>query len=627
MLAHYGSWKSQITSDSIVADSVGLEDVQLDGDTVYWVETRPKDGRSVVVRHTAAGVTEDVTPAPFSARSRVHEYGGGACLVNGGIVYFTNFADQQLYSQLPGAAPSAITHNPRARYADTVLDRDRSRLITIREEHPEDAAVTNTLVSIALASGDEAVLAAGNDFYCSPCLSPDGEQLAWLTWNHPEMPWTGTELWVGKLTEDGTVCELSRIAGGPGESIFQPSWSPDGRLYFVSDRTGWWNLYRFDGADVAELWRIEAEFGQPQWYLGMSTYSFVSPATIAASYITGGVAHLALLNAETFLSKTLDLPFQDISAVRAGRRIVFRGGAFDCHAGIVRVDPETGDYAILKSATYVAEGLPAYFSVPEPIEFPTEGGLFAHALYYPPRNPDFEAPADTRPPLIVKSHGGPTAAASRILDLRTQYWTSRGFAVVDVDYGGSTGYGRTYRERLHLQWGIVDVADCINAARFLINRGDVDPSKMAITGGSAGGYTTLCALTFARFFQSGASHYGIGDLEVLARDTHKFEARYMDWLVGPYPEQQELYRQRSPIHHVDRLSVPVAFFHGAKDQVVPPNQAELMADAIRAKGLAVSFLLFEDEFHGFRKAENIKRALDGELYFYATLLLHRELRF
>ena len=632
MISRYGSWRSPITSDLIVAEAVGLIDVLLDGDDLYWIESRPNEsGRLVVVRRTADDALKNLTPAPFSARTRVHETGGAAVTIDHGILYFSNFEDQQLYRQDPGNPPTPITNQKRCRYADSRMDSARARLICVREEHGDDGAVRNTLVAVSVdARTDEVVLTSGYDFYSTPRISYDGRHLAWLSWNHPRMPWTGTELWLAQLTNSGSLAGAVLIGGGEAESILQPEWSPDGTLYFVSDRSGWWNIYRYQSGRVEAVLPMEAEFGQPQWSFGGSTYGFASESKLVATYTSRGQGKLGMLNLEDGHFQAVDIPYHDFANLRVNAQsVVFLGGAPDKSISVVRLNLSTMRTDILRNSTDIAEDptLRAYFSFPESIEFPTEGGLHAYAFFYPPNNPSFCAPPDELPPLIVKSHGGPTAATSSTLDLKIQYWTSRGFAVVDVDYGGSTGYGREYRNRLHRNWGIVDVDDCINAAKFLASKKKVDPARVAIRGSSAGGYTALCALTFKDYFRIGASHYGICDLEALAKDTHKFELHYMDWLVGKYPEEQDVYRKRSPIHHVEGLSVPVVFFQGDQDPIVPPNQAEMMVHAIRAKGLPFGYFIFHGEQHGFRRAENIRRALDAELYFYSMLLVRSGLRF
>lgn len=620
--APYGAWKSPITSDAIVSATIGLGQIVLDGENVYWLELRPNEGgRSVVVRRTADGRTSDVVPAPFNARTRVHEYGGGSFTVSEETVYFSHFADQRIYRQGTGATLQPITPEAALRYADASVDRQRKRLLCVREDHRQTGReAINTIVAIDLEHGGEGeVLVSGNDFYSSPRFSPDGKQLAWLTWNHPNMPWDRTELFVAEVKSDGSLGQVTHVADGPTESVFQPQWSPDGILYFVSDRTGWWNLYCWKDGRIEALYPLDAEFGRPQWVFGMSTYAFVSPTQIVCSYGKNGIWRLVQLDTESRQLTDIATPYTEISDVRATvRQVVFVGGSATEPASIVQLDLKSRQLSTLRrSSTLSVES--EYLSVPQAIEFPTESGLKAHGLFYPPRNRDFSASSDERPPLVVKSHGGPTAAATTTFNASIQYWTSRGIAVLDVNYGGSSGYGRAYRDRLKGQWGVVDVDDCVNGARYLVERGLADGKRLAITGGSAGGYTTLCALTFRDVFKAGASHYGIGDLEALAHDTHKFESRYEESLVGPYPAQRDLYRARSPIHFTDRLSCPVIFFQGLEDKIVPPNQAEMMVAALKAKGLPVAYVPFASEQHGFRRAENIKRALDAELYFYSRV--------
>ncbi len=625
-VAPYGSWKSPITSDLIAAGTIGLGQIVLDGEDIYWIEMHPAEGgRYVIVRWTPDGRITDVTPPPFNARTRVHEYGGGSFAVAEGTVYFSNFIDQRLYRQDPGAPPRAITPEADLRYADGVIDRRRSRMICVCEDHTVKGEPVNAIVSLDLQGGDGGqVLISGNDFYSSPRLSPDGSRLAWLTWNHPNMPWDGTELWVGELREDGSLGRTELVAGGAHESIFQPEWSPDGILHFVSDRTGWWNLYRWRNGHIEPLTEMEAEFGRPQWLFGMSTYAFAgalghASECIICAYTQQGTWHLASLDTAMRKLEPIETPYSEIAYVRAAPgHVVFLGGSPTEPASIVQLDLATKRIEILRrsSEVEIEEG---YLSIPRAIEFPTEQGLTAHAFFYPPKNRDFVAPPGERPPLLVISHGGPTSATSTALNLAIQFWTSRGIAVLDVNYGGSTGYGREYRQRLEGRWGIVDVDDCVNGARYLVERGEVDGERLAIRGGSAGGYTTLCALTFRRLFKAGASYYGVSDLEALTEETHKFESHYLDRLIGPYPERRDLYWERSPIHFADRLSCPVIFFQGLEDRVVPPTQAESMVEALRAKGLPVAYIAFEGEQHGLRRAENIKRALDAELYFYSQV--------
>ena len=622
-VAGYGSWKSPITADLIVKGSVGLTQPSFDGEAVYWLEMRPSEaGRNVIVRRNADGELTDINPQPFNARTRVHEYGGGDYLAHKGAVFFSNFKDQRLYAVRDGLEPQPITSAGDWRYAALVMDERRNRLICVCEDHSDSQSEPiNYVAAVNLAEPEGAplVLVSGKDFYGPVRLSSDGNRIAWLSWNHPNMPWDGTELWLGEFSADGSIANAKLVAGGENESILQPEWSPDGDLYFVSDRTGWWNLYRLNALSVQPVFGMDAELGTPQWVFGLSNYAFANRNLIACSYIQEGFSKLALINAETRELNTVETPYSDISHIRADAgRVVFRAGSPTKPPGIVLWNIATNTFEVLRHSNSL-EIDDEFFSPAQAIEFPTEGGLTAHGFYYPPKNPDYVAPAGELPPLLVKSHGGPTSAAVGALNMNIQFWTSRGIAVLDVNYGGSSGFGREYRDRLKDSWGVVDVDDCANGARYLVERGEVDGNRLMITGGSAGGYTTLCALTFRDVFKAGASHYGVSDAEALAMETHKFESRYLDGLFGPYPEEREVYRARSPINFTDQLSCPVIFFQGLEDKVVPPNQAEVMVSALKEKGIPVAYVAFEGEQHGFRRAKNIKRAMEGELYFYSQV--------
>jgi dipeptidyl aminopeptidase/acylaminoacyl peptidase len=644
--ALYGSWKSPITSDLIVAQSTMLSDVRLDGDHVYWLEGRPQEqGRNVIVRAGPDGAVADITPPGFNVRTRVHEYGGASWLVADGMCIFANFVDQRLYRQRAAAAdPEPLTPEPSIalpaaasgggagggwRYSDGVLDRRRGRWIGVREDHSVEGEPVNTIVAIDLDGGSASageVLVGGHDFFCSARLSPDGNRMLWLAWDHPNMPWNGTTLYLAQVDPAGTPAGVRVIAGGLDESVFQPEWSPDGNeIVFVSDRTGWWNLYAYDVATTTTrpLYPTAAEFGMPQWNLGMSSYAFAGAGRIVCASTTAGLGELAKLDLASGTLQALETEFTEFGSVRAdGDRVAFRAGAPDRPTSIIALNLQTGQHRVLKQATDLLDRteprIVDYLTKVEPVEFPTTGDRTAFGLFYPPHSPDYAGGAHERPPLLVKCHGGPTSSASSTLNLGIQFWTSRGIAVLDVNYGGSTGFGREYRERLKLNWGIVDVDDCVNGAKFLAEQGLVDAARIVISGGSAGGYTTLAALAFRNFFKGGASYYGVSDAAALARDTHKFESRYLDWLIGPFPEMEERYRERSPFYHADRVSKPVIFFQGAEDAVVPPNQTEMMVEALRRSGNAVGYFLFTGEQHGFRQADNIKRCLDAELAFYAV---------
>jgi dipeptidyl aminopeptidase/acylaminoacyl peptidase len=641
-VAPYGSWKSPITSDIIAQRSIKLSEVRIDGDDIYWLEERPhEDGRGVVVRSP----DREFNSAPYSARTEVHSYGGGAWIVDNGNLYFSNFPDGLLYQQDRNAAqPQPLTPAPSSlernwRYADGVIDRARKRWLGVREDHtdPTRTYPDNTIVAVPLSGpvSPGTILASGHDFYSSLRLSPDGTRLAWLAWDQPNMPWTSSMLYMVALDKEGMPTgEPIKIAGGPEVSLFQPEWSPDGSaLFYVSDQTGWWNLYCYDlGTKVTRcLKSMQADFARAQWLFGMSMYAFAGSGRIVAAYVEDGLTSLARLDFAGQQFIKLDLPFTEFSSVRADAldRIVFCAGAPDIPTSIVQLDPVSGIHTVLKQATDIANDpdIKRYFTVVKPVSFKTKGRKKAFGLFYAPANPDFTAPKKDRPPLLVKCHGGPTSAASTALDLNIQYWTSRGIAVVDVNYGGSTGYGRVYRNRLRRAWGIVDVDDCVNAAKYLAQQRSVDHKRSVMTGGSAGGYTTLAALTFRKYFAGGASYYGISDISALAKGTHKFEAHYLDWLIGPYPQDKKVYRARSPLFHAERLLKPVIFFQGDKDPVVPPDQTEKMVRALWQRKIPAGYLLFTGESHGFKKASNIKRALDAELYFYSAQVFRTKLPF
>ena len=624
-VAPFGSWKSPITSELYASAYVGLSEVQVEDGTVYWNELRPKEqGRYVVVQLQTDGTTHDITPPGFNARTRVHEYGGGSYLVDKGTVYFSNYSDQRLYRQKLGSSPEALTPLVDVRYADGVIDHQRNRIVSVREDHTVKGEAVNTIVSVDLASGGPGeVLVSGNNFYSSPRISPDGRQLAYLTWNHPNMPWDGTELWVSTFDADGKPVNSQRVAGGLKESVYQPEWSPDNRLYFVSDRTGWWNIYRSNNGRAEAICPLEAEFGGPQWVFRQSHYGFASPRQIICIYTMKGGTHLARLDTVTGRLEEILTPYsggaRQIRDIAVGPdHAVFVGGSPTEAESIVQIDLRTPKLTVLRRSRNVTVDN-RYLSIPRHVEFQTTNGLTAHSFYYPAKNPDYSAPASEKPPLIAICHGGPTGQTSTALRYSIQYWTSRGIAVLDVDYRGSTGYGRPYRERLNGQWGVVDVDDCVNGARHLIQNGEVDRNRVAIEGGSAGGYTTMCALTFRDFFKAGASYFGISDLETFVKDTHKFESRYLDRLVGPYPEKKDLYRERSAINYVERVSCPMILFQGLEDKIVPPDQSEKFYKVLRDKGLPTAYIAYEGEQHGFRKSENIKRSIEAELYFYGKV--------
>jgi dipeptidyl aminopeptidase/acylaminoacyl peptidase len=634
-VAPYGAWTSPIEAATVARAGrrLAFPAIAADG-SVWWAEGRPDEGgRVVLMRRPEGGEAEAVTPEGTNVRTRVHEYGGGAwCLVAADLVVFVDFGDQRLYRQRLGEEPVAISPEPAEpgalRYADMRPTPDGGAIVCVRERDAEGEPV-NEIVLLALdGEGEPQVLAGGRDFYSFPRVSPDGGWLAWTCWDHPNMPWDGTELWVAPLRDSG---EERLVAGGAEESVFQPEWGPDGRLYFVSDRDGWWNLYRSGepGAELSgeegtqvQLTEERADLAHPQWLFGGATYAFLESGAIACVRCEGAEERLFLLQPEGWEPGDLGLPFTSFGypvLSAHGESVAFAAASPEGETAIVRHDVERGTTEVVRTSSEEPVD-PAFISRPRPIEFPTGEGAVAYGFYYPPTNPGFSAPEGDLPPLIVESHGGPTSHVTPALSREFLYWTSRGIGVVDVNYRGSSGYGREYRNELRGTWGVVDSEDCLNAALYLAEQGEADPARLAIRGGSAGGYATLCALTFHDGFAAGASYYGVADAEALARDTHKFESRYLDRLIGPYPERADLYRERSPINYVERLRSPVILFQGLEDEVVPPNQAETMAAALERNGVPYAYLPFAGEQHGFRKAETNIRCLEAELYFYGRIM-------
>jgi dipeptidyl aminopeptidase/acylaminoacyl peptidase len=615
----YGSWPSVIGVDDLVASVVRLGEPWIDGDDVYWIEGRADEaGRSVLVRHAADGTTEDVTPRPFNVRSRVHEYGGGSYTVSGGTILFSNLDDGRLYRIDPGDdTPQPITPEGPFRYADLRFDPGRRRFLAVREDHRPAGQPVAAIVDVPLDGEREPrVLVDGPDFLASPRLSPDGTTLAWLEWDHPDMPWDATRLRTAPVNDDGSLGASDLAAGGPDESIVQPEWSPDGILHLVSDRSGWWNLYRLvEGPRLEPLSPAEAEFADPAWLFDRSSYGFLPDGSILAVARARGRDRLIHVAPDSLIGE-IESPYTEIGGLRvAGTRIVVTAASPTEAPAVLILDPTTFTAAgVLRRSSPTALD-PAWISIAEPITFPSAGGRMAHALFYRPVNPEVVGPDGELPPLVVHSHGGPTSNASNALDPGYQFLTSRGIAIVDVDYGGSTGYGREYREALNGEWGVVDVDDCVAAARYLVDRGDVDGDRLAIEGGSAGGYTTLAALAFRDVFKAGISLFGVADIEMLVKDTHKFEARYEERLIGPYPAMADRYRERSPIHSLDRISCPVLILQGLEDRVVPPAQAEVMVAALAAQGIPHAYLAFEGEGHGFRGEVAQRRTLEARLAF------------
>lgn len=629
-VAPYGSWASQVAPELLVSGAAGLGDVWVEGDTVWWVESRPSEaGRVQVVRRDPDGTVTDLLPEGFSARTRVHEYGGGAVCVAAGVVYFSNWSDQRLYRLSGSGEPQALTAEPPEphgwRWADMRPVPGASWLVCVREDHSGAGEAVNEIVAVPLeGAGQVTVLFSGRDFVSSPRPRGDGSRLAWLCWDHPNMPWDTTELWVGDLAFGPSSVSISgahRIGGGDDESLVQPEWAPDGTLLVVSDRSDWWNVHRVDGVDeLVSLAPMAAEVGQPAWVFGQARYGFSQPSgdvVFTWSDSSGAkVGRVAPTGGELRVQST---PFLSLGAFRlSGDDVVAIGSSTASEPVVARLAGGDGAVTVLRPARELSLAS-ELLSRPERLSFPTAGGRMAHAYLYRPANPDFVAPEGELPPVLVLSHGGPTSAANPAFSLGVQFWTSRGFAVVDVDYGGSTGYGRAYRNLLQGSWGVVDVEDCCAAADFLVAAGLADPARLAIRGGSAGGFTTLAALAFRSTFAAGANSYGVADLAALAADTHKFEARYLDGLVGPWPEAAALYEERSPLAHADRLACPIITLQGLEDEVVPPKQSEKLVAALAAKGIPHAYLAFAGEQHGFRRAETIVRALTAELYFFGRV--------
>jgi len=621
-VADYGAWSS-VRVEDIVGRVIVLAEPWLDVDEAYWIEGRPTEGgRRVIVHRTPDGHVEDVTAAPYDVRTRVHEYGGGSYTVSGGIVVFSQLSDGRLYRIDPGSAtPIPITPEGSRRYADIRADPGRRRFYAVCEDHGVPGQPRASIVAVGLDGDAPPVeLVAGPDFLAAPRLSPDGSRLAWLEWDHPDMPWDATRLRVAPVLADGLLGPSELAAGGPEESIVQPEWSPDGILHFVSDRTGWWNLYRLlDGPSLEPLAPVEAEFADPAWAFGRSSYGFAPDGSIVAAARRAGRDQLFHLVPGRLVGE-VESAWTEFEGLVVGPTTVLAvvGSPVEPSA-VATFDPWTlGETAILQRASTIAVD-PAAISVPESLEYPVGDGEVGHALYYAPRNPAFVGPPDALPPLLVLVHGGPTGLALSSLDPVKQAFTSRGIAVVDVDYRGSAGYGRAYRRALEGGWGIVDVGDCIAAAASLVELGLVDPDRLAIAGGSAGGYTALAALTFRDVFAAGISRYGVGDVEALARETHKFESRYLDGLIGPYPATADAYKERSPVHFADRITSPVLLEQGEDDRVVPKSQAETMARTLAANHVPHALLIFPGEGHGFRGADAMRRSLEAELSFLAQV--------
>jgi dipeptidyl aminopeptidase/acylaminoacyl peptidase len=623
----YGQWPSPITAAALTQETRAFEQLLTEDDTLYWVELRPSTGQSTVVVRGPDGSTRDLVSAPLDVRSRVYEYGGRALAVESGTLYFVNKTDQRVYRQEPGSDPAPLTPASARRFGCLAVDMRRSRILAVCEDHTDtDLQPPVTIAAVPCGGGDPATLLAGNDFYMDPTLSPDGSMLAWITWNHPNMPWNGCELWLASLDEEGNLGPAVQIAGGPEESVCHPLWSPRGELYFISDITGWWNLYRRDGDTNTAIAPMSAEFGRPRYGMGHRSYTFTGPDEIACIVTEDGKPRLYRIDTRSGAMTSLETGCTNLSdPVTLGAAVAFVGGSPRDPESINRLDLRTGAVETIRPAADVALD-PRFLPAPEPITFPTGDGGVAHAFYYAPCNPEARAPEGARPPLLVNAHGGPNSTAMTSLWLGPMvitspiYWTSRGYAFLDVNYRGSTGYGRAHREYLDGRWGIVDVDDCIDGARFLIDRGDVDGTRVAIRGGSAGGFTTLCALTFRDFFAAGAAYFGLSDLDAFHGHTHKFESHHDHHLIGAWPEERQRYHDRSAVYFADQITAPLLLLQGSEDRIVPPEQSLVIRDALLARGVAVEYLELEGEGHGFRRAGSIQRSLETEAAFYSRVL-------
>jgi dipeptidyl aminopeptidase/acylaminoacyl peptidase len=625
-VAPYGSWKSPISVDLLVGATVGLSYPDVSADGVYWLETRPNErGRTALVFRPDGGDRVDVVPAGFNVRTRVHEYGGGAYWRHGPVVFASSFDDGRIYRfDAPGSEPRPVTPEPpepnALRYADGTVTPDGRLVVCVRERHDAGEVVNELVAFLADGSEEPRIVSSGHDFYASPRLDPGGGRLAWLTWDHPWMPFDATELHVAKLAADATAPDERVVAGGERESVLDPQWSPEGDLHFVSDRTGWWNLYALRGDQIRPLAPTDGELAEPWWVFARERYAFLPDGRIA-SVVTGSARDsLELLDPATGRLEPVELPYSVYAGgIRAhGNRLAAVAASPTAASALVLYKAAAKDHEIVVRSSS-AEVDEAYVSPARAIEFPTASGETAHAFFYAARNPEFEAPADELPPLVVKVHGGPTAHVTEELSLGVQYYTTRGIAVVDVNYGGSTGFGRAYRERLLGQWGVVDVEDCVAAARYLAAQGEIDPARVLITGGSAGGYTTLFALATTDELAAGISAFGVADLELLLQDSHKFESHYEHSLVGPYPEAKELWRERSPINHADGISAPLLLHQGLDDKVVPPSQSETIVAALKRRGIPYAYLAYEGEGHGFRRADSLRRMVEANLAFMAQV--------
>jgi dipeptidyl aminopeptidase/acylaminoacyl peptidase len=624
--APYGTWHSPVSAELTAGSTNGVMGLQVDGDDLYWWESRPLEGgRYVVMKHDATRGPVELTPAAFNVRTRVHEYGGASFLVVDGTLYFSNFADQALYRQNRNGQPNKLTVSEGLRYADCAHDARHERLLCVREDHRQDGEAVNAIVAVNLSGepNDGEVLWQQSDFVGYPRINVQGTKVAWISWDHPNMPWDNVSLWMADVDATGQLSDARCLNQNVNESILQPAWAGDGTLYFLSDRSGWWNMHRFNAMNadgIAPVHKLDAELGGPLWALGIDYYELLSNEEALVQTNNSQGTGLGILHLKSGALRHLDLSYVAYSSpVAQGGMAYFLGGTSDGPTEIVAYDLARNVASVLhESGDRVVA--PEYLSYAESITFPTAGGGSAYGYYYPPKNGDYQAPSGELPPLLVLMHGGPTGATSPQFSIAKQYWTSRGIAIVDVNYRGSTGYGRAYRQELNGQWGIVDLEDAVAATQYLVGQGKADPERLLIRGGSAGGFTTLSALAFTDVFAAGANYYGVSDLTALAEHTHKFESRYLDSMVGPYPEAADVYAARSPINALDGFNSPLITFQGLEDKVVPPAQSEMIDEAVKAKGTPTAYVPFAGEQHGFRRAENNIIALESELYFYGKVL-------
>lgn len=623
----YGSWESSVSARSVGSGDHVFE-LNLEGDDVYLVEVRPREPKarySIMKVKATGGQASELIGAPFNARSTVHEYGGGGFVIAGDSIVFSNFDDQRLYKRGNKDTILPLTREGSdSRYADGVFDKIRNRIVCVRELHPVSGKreAVNSIVAVDLKTGAESVLATGNDFYSFPRISPDGSLLAWISWNFPNMPFDGSELWVGDLdSSDGSIANKRKLAGGLDESVTQPKWKSTRDLYFISDRTGWWNIYRWNESEgISSVCPKDADFCHPDWNLGLSTYAFGSDGEILCTFAEEGEWKLARIRDSRL--EIVESQFTEVNHIQSSGAIaVFLAGSpTEGHAVFQYNFPAGKIQKIYESPEENSAGPKIPPSLPNSLTFPTSNNSGAYGFFYTPLNPEYRGPEGDLPPLIVMVHGGPTHASSNVLRGNIQFFTSRGFAVFDVNYGGSSAYGREFRRRLNGQWGVVEVEDAVNGAKYLGKEGRIDEKRVVIRGGSAGGWATLAALAFTDFFRAGACYYGISDLERWELDCHKFESQYLHSLIGSYPQERELFSARSPTRHAKEFRAPLIIFQGLEDKVVPPSQSELMVAALKKEGKSVEYFPFAGEQHDFRQAAHIEEALTRELELYRKVL-------